>query len=304
MKILIVEDDLVQRRFLQTLLVNAGHEVVAVSEGVDAWDLLEDGTVRMVITDWMNPTLDGPELIRRIREGNPHKSYTYLILLTSKDKTSSIVEGLESGADDYLTKPYDREVLLARVKIGERIINLETRLQQLATQDSLTGLPNRPSLYERAQAELNRASREGTTVSFILLDVDHFKLVNDRYGHPVGDMALKQLAEIMRDRKRAYDHVGRWGGEEFLMLLPNTDLNEAGKVAERLRKSVAAARLPLPRGGDLIFTISIGVSSTSGPGAWTLEGLVQQADEALYHAKETGRNRVCLYLQGIHSPSD
>jgi two-component system chemotaxis response regulator CheY len=214
-----------------------------------------------------------------------------------------VVVGLESGADDYVTKPYDTQELLARVAIGERILKLEESLltsrQQmtyLATHDVLTGLLNRRAVQERAEAELNRANRESVPLSLILLDVDHFKSVNDRFGHAVGDQALKLVARLLTQQVRTYDWVGRWGGEEFLMVLPGTPLPEAGVAADRIREALEAAALPLAAGGDVKLTVSLGVACVTPVAGRSpsLEEVVRQADTALYRAKGLGRNRVCL----------
>jgi diguanylate cyclase (GGDEF)-like protein len=301
MKILIAEDDLVQRRFLQALLTQAGHEVIVATNGDEAWNCLQQtDQLRLVITDWMMPGIDGPDLVRRVRAANwPH--YTYLILLTSKDTKRSLLMGLEAGADDYLTKPFDREELIARLKIGERLLNLESRLQELATHDSLTGLLNRRALYDTARVELERAAREDSPVSFILLDVDHFKNINDQYGHLTGDQVLRLLADTLLQHKRSYDQVGRWGGEEFLVLLPKTSLTDGYHVAERFRASIAAAHLFLPSGQCLEFRASFGVSSTQAP-ILPLDTLLQQADLALYRAKALGRNQVCSFDPVTNAP--
>jgi diguanylate cyclase (GGDEF)-like protein len=294
MKILIAEDDLVQRRFLQALLTQAGHEVIVATNGDEAWNYLQQtDQLRLVITDWMMPGLDGPDLVRRVRAAN-WSHYTYLILLTSKDTKRSLLMGLEAGADDYLTKPFDREELIARLKIGERLLNLEARLHELATHDSLTGLLNRRALYDTARIELERAARDGSAVSFILLDLDLFKNINDQYGHLTGDQVLRLLADILLQHKRSYDQVGRWGGEEFLVLLPKTSLADGYLVAERFRASIAAAQLLLPGGQSLEFRASFGVSSTTAP-ILPLDTLLQQADLALYRAKALGRNQVCSF---------
>jgi two-component system, cell cycle response regulator len=290
MKILIVEDDLMQRRFLQIILTQSGKEVVAAADGEAAWEMLQTERIRIVVTDWLMPVLSGLELIQRIRAANlPH--YTYLVLLTSKNAQDSIVEGLKAGADDYLIKPFDRNELLARLAIGERILKLEDRLEQMATHDTLTKLLNRRALYCGAQTELKRSVRENSSLCMIMLDIDHFKSVNDAYGHPIGDKALCLVAETLLQNKRDYDLVGRWGGEEFLALLPKTSLADAGMIAERFRASIEAARLLMPDGDTVKLTVSLGVSTTAC-GSLDIEELIHQADEALYLAKNSGKNRV------------
>jgi two-component system chemotaxis response regulator CheY len=258
---------------------------------------------RLVITDWMMPRVDGPELIRRMRaSGWP--AYTYLILLTVHEKTEYVVRGLEIGADDYLTKPFQPDELRARVAVGERILNMEMRLsrshdrmEKLATYDNLTGLLNRWAIEGHVEAELNRVRRENGSVSLLMVDIDHFKVVNDQHGHLLGDRALQMVADIMAQNKRPYDWAGRWGGEEFLIILPETVPPEAVMVAERVRKAVESARMALPNGGALQLQVSVGVTtaSTAAETLAPLEVLLRQADEALYAAKREGRNRVHLY---------
>ena len=302
MKVLVAEDDAGLRQLLKIYLNRAGHEVVEATDGLQAWELLKEESLRLLIVDWMMPGMDGAELIRRIRAAG-WPGYTFIILLTAKSTKDDIVAGLNMGADDYLAKPFNRDELIARLGVGERILDLETRLsaslarvEELATHDSLTGLYNRRALYEHAHAELSRAARLKTSVSCIMLDVDHFKAVNDQYGHLVGDQALCLIAELLRQNKRNYDYVGRWGGEEFLVVLPATNLQEAGVVAERLRTAVAAAGLLLPEREPLPLRVSLGVTSSStASGPVTLDELLQQADEALYQAKAAGRDRVCFY---------
>jgi two-component system cell cycle response regulator len=213
------------------------------------------------------------------------------VLLTSKNAQNSIVEGLKAGADDYLIKPFDRNELMARLAIGERILKLEERLEQMATHDALTNLLNRRALYAGAQAELSRSIRENSPLSLIMLDIDHFKSVNDAYGHPAGDKALCLVAETLLQNKRDYDLVGRWGGEEFLALLPKTSMADARAIAERFRAGIESAGLRMPDGGAVKVTVSLGVSSTAF-GAFDIETLIHQADKALYQAKNSGRNKV------------
>jgi two-component system chemotaxis response regulator CheY len=295
MRILIADDDPIVRRLLQAALTRAGHEIVAVTNGRAAWERLQCESVRFVITDWMMPELDGPELIRRIRSAD-FPAYTYVILLTARDGKDDVVMGLEAGADDYLTKPFDPNELRARIAIGKRILDLETCLREardqmevLATHDSLTGLLNRRALYKHIEAEMKRAEREAEPMSLVLL------VVNDQHGHLIGDQALRLVADTITQNKRPYDWAGRWGGEEFLLILPGASLTEAGAIAERVRAAVAAAALPLPDGRHVELRVSLGVTSTFFHESLSLDTLLQQADEALYCAKREGRNRVCVY---------
>lgn len=305
MRILIVDDDPLQRRLLQASLRQAGHDVVEISDGAEAWEYLQHETIPIVITDWMMPGLNGLELIRLIRAGieqGDFPTYIYIILVTAKDAKEDVVIGLNSGADDYLTKPFDPNEMRARVKIGMRILNLESRLRQsleqlhiMATYDSLTGLLNRRAVYERAQSELERTYREGESMSLAMLDIDHFKNVNDKHGHLTGDQALRLVAGTIAQNKRSYDCAGRWGGEEFLLVLPDTTLQEAGDIADRLRRQVEALSFPLANGQYLHLHISLGISSIDvNKNKPTLGELIQQADDALYDAKNKGRNRVSL----------
>lgn len=303
MKILIVDDDPVLRQILQTYLARSGYEVAMAEDGRVAWEFWQQEHPRLIITDWMMPVLDGPELIRRVR-GAAYANYTYIIMLTAKEGKSDVIFGLEAGADDYLTKPFNAGELRARITIGERILNLEAnlsqalaRMEEMATHDPVTSLLNRRALYSHAEAELNRAQRDSKPVSFVMLDLDHFKSVNDRFGHLTGDKALYAVAEMLTHNKRPYDWAGRWGGEEFLLVLPNTDVVEASAVAERLRVSINETQIPLPDGGSFNLQASLGVTSSSYnvKKPYTLDLLVHQADEALIRAKREGRNRVCVY---------
>jgi two-component system cell cycle response regulator len=304
MKILIVEDDPGSRRLVTLRLTAAGHEVVEAEDGQLAWALFQREPFQMVITDWMMPNLDGRDLIRNIRS-NSQKGYTYIIMLTAIDDKSQVVTGLESGADEYLTKPFDNKELIARVASGERILKLEEELTQahrqmeiLAMQDGLTGISNRRAIEEHASAELDHARRKECPLSVILLDIDHFKAVNDQYGHLVGDHILHHLAEILTRNLRQYDRIGRWGGEEFIVILPDTKISEALIVAERMRVATAEAKLRMENGKYYEVQISLGVACASGfyP---PLTKLVDAADQALYQAKQAGRNRVCSIDQPV-----
>jgi diguanylate cyclase (GGDEF)-like protein len=315
-KLLVVDDDPDSRRLLSISLGWAGHEIVEAEDGIDAWDKFQQERAQLVITDWMMPGLDGMGLIGRIRASEA-EGYTYIIMLTALREKPQIVSGLEAGADDYLTKPFDPEELAARVSIGERILTLQENLmasrrtmETLAMHDTLTGLLNRRAIHERALAELNRL-RRGTAnapLSVILLDIDHFKSINDNYGHDAGDRALQVVANLLLGQLRSYDGLGRWGGEEFLMLLPGTGLAEASAVAERIRTNLVEAEPSLPDGTRVLLSASLGVAAideatTEAAGELWLEHLVRAADQALYRAKSDGRNRVATAeaMLGEHS---
>lgn len=300
MKILIVDDDTIQRRILEAALRKAGYDVEALKDGQEAWDRMQSDPPRLVITDWMMPRMDGTDLIRNIRAAG-WSTYTYTLLVTALDDPDDVIEGLAAGADDYLTKPVDHRELVARVAIGRRLVELEDnlratqdRLLELASHDAMTGLLNRQAIHEHAHAELSRGARTGTSVSLALLDIDHFKAVNDQHGHLTGDVALCSVAETLKQNKRPYDWVGRWGGEEFLVVLPDTSLAAAGVVAERLRAAVSKRTIALPDGEELSVTASLGVVSVRPTTETDLIDLLREADTALYAAKRLGRNRVEL----------
>jgi diguanylate cyclase (GGDEF)-like protein len=246
------------------------------------------------------PRLNGPELVEKIRT-NGQKNYTYIIMLTAMDDKDNVVLGLESGADEYLTKPFNSRELIARVASGMRILKLEEQLTQahqqmeiLAMRDELTGLLNRRAIEEYAEAEFNLTIRKERILSVIMLDIDYFKSVNDRFGHKFGDHALQQVAKILKADLRNYDRVGRWGGEEFILILPDTQLKDAATVAERLRARTAEMTISLENGEIFSVHISLGVASTAGQFS-SLTKLIDAADHALYQAKQTGRNRVCIF---------
>jgi two-component system cell cycle response regulator len=301
-KILVADDDLFLREMLEAELRRAGHDVVTVSDGLQAWELLQKEHVRMLIVDWLMPGLDGAELVRRIR-GASLPGYTYVILLTARSGKDEIVEGLNAGADDYVTKPFRRDEFLARLGVGARILDLEDRLsasvareEALATRDILTGLPNRRGLYDRARAEISRAEREKRSVGVIMMDLDHFKAINDRFGHAAGDEALRRVAQVLQANRRDYDLAGRWGGEEFLVVVPGAALAQASLVAERIRAAIQSIELPVGREGTVTLRASFGVAAAEPATARVgLDELLERADLAMYRAKREGRNRVELH---------
>lgn len=295
MKILIVEDEPVFRRLLESFLLKWGYDVMVTCDGSEAWEVLhEPESPNMVVSDWMMPEMDGLELCRKIREMD-RSGYIYFILLTAKARKKDVIQGLEAGADDFLIKPFDREELQYRIRIGERIINLERRILDLAATDPLTGVLNRRAFMERLEQEIERSRRGNTPISLIMADIDYFKRVNDRYGHQDGDIVLQRFVDQLTTSLRAYDFTARYGGEEFFVCLPGADGSQAGIVAERLRKRVEEMEVVFPDGSRSIrITASFGVASFLPEPQESIDSLIKRADEAMYRAKNEGKNRVCM----------
>ena len=219
-------------------------------------------------------------------------TYTYIILLTSLGGKTNFLDGMDAGADDFITKPFDAEQLAARLRVSERILELHETLRTHAMHDPLTGLWNRAAILNSFAEELDRAAREKKSVAVVLSDVDHFKRVNDTYGHPAGDAVLREVATRLRSSMRSYDRIGRYGGEEFLLVLPGCSPTDAVNVANRIRRTVECK--PIDVGTQSIcVTASMGVA-VSCPESNEMDALIQNADGALYRAKEGGRNRVEL----------
>ena len=298
MKILIADDDAVSRRLLERTLLRAGYEVVAVVNGRQAVENLTGPDMpRLVLLDWMMPELDGPGVCREIRNRRD-QSYVYMILLTSRESKEDVIAGLESGADDYLIKPFIADELKARLRVGERILHLEDRLVEAreqmrfkATHDHLTSLWNRGVIVDLLGRELTRSQRENVCTALILGDLDHFKNINDRYGHLVGDQVLREVARRLLHSVRSYDFVGRYGGEEFLIVLNNCRPDSALARAEEIRKSICTRPVQTDV-GPLEVTMSSGLLRSTDWGHRPAEDLIHEADSALYVAKTAGRNRV------------
>ena len=298
MKILIADDDAVSRTMVRRMLVQSGYEVVTASDGDEAARVLteEDGP-RLALLDWMMPGLDGPSVCRAVR-CCARRAYIYIVLLTSKDTKEDLVTGLEAGADDYLTKPCNPLELKARLTTGERILNLEDHLVEAreemrfkATHDALTLLLDRGAIMAELAAEVARLTAPEKEFSTILCDVDHFKNINDTYGHPVGDEILREVGRRLKIAVREADVVGRYGGEEFLLLLDGCGAGALAASAGRICRAVSSK--PFKTGvGLLHVTISAGALHVGQQGApHTVERILQKVDAALYRAKEEGRDR-------------
>lgn len=297
MKILIAEDEPVSRRILEELLRKWGYEVVAVSNGADAWAVLAaDDSPRIAILDWMMPRIDGVEICRKVRERRG-RAYIFLILLTAHRQKQNLLFGLSAGADDYLAKPFDADELRARLQVGERILRVQDdliaardALQFQVTHDLLTGTMSRGAAIDFLARELARSSRENISVGIALSDVDHFKHINDHYGHLTGDSVLREIAQHMMKSVRTYDCIGRYGGEEFLIVFASSDLERALRQTDRIRRNIESSPVNTPA-GEITVTASFGVAASGGATVYSVPELLRIADAALYRAKELGRNR-------------
>jgi len=299
MKVLIAEDDVTSHAALKGALEKWGYEVVSTCDGNEAWAALQaEDTPRLAILDWMMPKLTGVEVCRkaRARQGTDDR-YLYVILLTSKASKEDIIEGIEAGADDYVVKPFDHSELRVRLRAGQRIIQLESELvaaknafRTQAMYDELTGALNRRAAMEHLAAELSRACREKSRLGVAMLDLDHFKEVNDTCGHQAGDAVLRETAVRIRSVLREYDSVGRYGGEEFLVITPGLGQEEGKGVFERIRRAIAGRQMQTAI-EKVHVTASLGVVICTGSSS-TADDLIHAADVALYHAKDSGRNCV------------
>ena len=296
--VLVVDDSPVQRLILKNCLLDRGFQPIVVEDGEKALAVLQTPDApRLMILDWGLPGMSGIEVCQSIR-GSKAERYIYILMLTSKSDAAHVVTGLESGADDFVRKPFDPAELGARLATGCRILQLEEQLvtardelHRVAMYDSLTGLLNREAILDYLRREIARASRVQTTVGLMILDLDHFKGVNDTFGHLAGDQALKRVGNLLQSNFRSYDAAGRFGGEEFLVVLPNCGYTALTLRAEMVRLSMASLQLEFD-GRPCSLTASIGVATLNPNLGESLESLLQRADSALYEAKRYGRNRV------------
>jgi two-component system, cell cycle response regulator len=298
--VLIAEDDLLFRRIIERWFERWDYRVTVVENGLDAWDVLQkEDAPQLAILDWMMPGIDGLELCRKIRS-REQGPYRYVLLLTARDDKHDVVAGLEAGADDYLTKPFEVDELRARVRAGKRILDLQAallhardELQSVAAHDSLTALWNRGAILDLLRGEISRRKRSLDALGVIMADIDHFKKINDTHGHLVGDAVLQEVARRLALSLRRYDSVGRYGGEEFLLVLPACNAPNSLTSAERLRHCIADQPVQTSA-GQIPVTLSLGVASVEQGEKETpdCEAFLRRADEALYVAKDRGRNRV------------
>src|ERR1019366_3947396 len=297
-QILVADDSPLFRDMLQKMRLYWGYEAFTVPDGQHAGDLLRQANgQRLALFDWMMPGMEGAEVCRQVR-ASIRDRYIYMMLLSFRADLEDVVKGMESGADDYIVKPFQVDELRARLRAGRRVLALQEELvearealREQATRDGLTGLWNRTAIFDILQNELARSARSGEPLIVLMADLDGFKPVNDHFGHMAGDAVLRQVAARMRASVRRYDAVGRYGGEEFLMVLPGCELPAGLVLAERIRDAIGSECF---RAGDaeIRLTCSLGAACAIAPAIPQADDLVREADAALYRAKRPGRNRV------------
>lgn len=297
MRVLIAEDDPTSRSLLGRVLSKWGYEVLATADGEEAWREFQRAEAPpLAVLDWMMPGLDGVEVCRRVRELDS-PSPPYIILLTARGGKGDIVAGLDAGANDYLGKPFDHDEFRARLEVGRRFVEVNQKLMETqhalevqARTDPLTGCMNRRAILERLEQEMTRAERQGTSLGLGMIDIDHFKCVNDTYGHTAGDEVLRQFVSRSVLALGSYDALGRFGGDEFLVVVPEAGGTQTRAVLERIRQAVCGSPIEAERNGVRV-TVSVG-GATSG--RESVDALIRAADAALYEAKSGGRNRVVM----------
>ncbi|RFA39012.1 diguanylate cyclase [Alkalilimnicola ehrlichii] len=287
--IIIVEDSATQATYFSTLLSKAGMVPTVVSDPMDLLDVLAENAADLVLMDMYMPGCNGMELARVIRQF-PRFASIPIVYLSAETEIDRQLDAMSLGGDDFLTKPINPAHLIRSVAIrAERARNLRTFMLT----DNLTGLLNHTRIKEQLHSEVARAARHGTTLAFAMLDIDHFKSVNDTYGHHVGDRVIKTLARVLKQRLRKTDYIGRYGGEEFAVILVDADEREARSILDEIRVSFSKIR-QFTSGGGFVATFSGGVASF--PGAKDAVSLALEADKALYVAKKAGRNRICAHI--------
>jgi diguanylate cyclase (GGDEF)-like protein len=291
--VLVIEDHPDQRDLLAIVLQREGYRVITAANGLEALEKLETEKVQIALSDIMMPKMDGFELIKQVR-GNPRLKSLYLILITARIQEGDRVRGLDLGADDYITKPFSFSELLARIRVGSRVVQYQQHLEYQTQVDSLTGLFNRRAFENKINEEFERSKRYHNPLSVLVLDIDNFKTINDTYGHHGGDAALVKISETFRERTRQSDFPSRYGGEEFVLILPETDQDSALQVASKIHDSIRESSFGTTA-RPFSLTVSIGVSSTSARFYSSWAELVEDADRALYIAKNSGKDKVEIW---------
>lgn len=302
MKVIIADDDGVSRAAISGCLREGKYEVVVCKNGIEAMDIIKTGSIRFAVLDWMMPGMDGLALCKEIRKLNLQR-YVYIIIITAKNEKKDIVEALDSGADDYLSKPFSKEELLSRMRVGTRILDIhdkliksQRKLLNLVREDPVTALPNRRAFLDEAVKDMDRASREKHMISGILIGIDNFNIVSNVHGPAAGDSLLEELAHRLKSVCRLYDKIGRFSGEKFLVILPNTKTHEAVKVAQRMRSVIAEKPYEI-MGNRINLSACFGISvllPENGMRDEQIEKLVKNTGIALNMAKNVGGDKIAV----------
>ena len=296
--VLVIEDHPDQRDLLSIVLRREGYRVISAANGVEAMAKLRTEHVHIALSDIMMPKMDGFELIKTIR-CDPDLKNLYLILITARIQEGDRVRGLDLGADDYITKPFSFSELLARIRVGSRVIQYQQHLEHQTQTDSLTGLYNRRAFEKRLTDEFERADRYGHPLSLLILDIDNFKVINDTYGHNAGDATLVKISQTLRTTTRKSDCPSRFGGEEFVLILPDTDHENAQRAAEKILSEIRSFEFSA-KDAKFLLTVSIGISSTTIHHYSNANQMIEDADRALYTAKHNGKDRAELFWPDTH----
>jgi len=293
--ILIVDDAVENLDILGEFL--ADYDVIDAINGEDALDIVEnEEKIDLILLDIMMPDMNGFEVCERLKN-NPNTADIPIIFITAKTDANSIEKAYDIGGIDYITKPFKLKELLARVKRELKLQSLQEELRLLAATDPMTKLYNRRYLTETTKDLLNITKQEPTEFALVLLDIDKFKNINDTYGHQVGDNVIVRLANILIENQRKGDINFRFGGDEFVILLENTSIEDAKKVAEKIRELAELDSFMINTSKELRYTVSLGVSQVNLLDEYGIEMALKRADDALYEAKESGRNRVCISME-------
>jgi len=317
-QILIADDDVTSRLELLAITSKLGHQCHVATDGSRAWEVLVTQQIDVLLTDWMMPGIEGPELCRRVRQQLGDERYIYIVMITVLGQQDKVLDGMQAGADDYLIKPIDPFALRTRLVAAERVTALQRQLVEsqmqlkgvnrellsLSLTDTLTGLGNRRRMEEDLTRTHARAIRVGRSYAMMLLDIDHFKLYNDHYGHQAGDEALRRLALCLGESVREDESIYRYGGEEFLVLMPDCSVEDAAQAGERIRHAVNDCAMPhaFRPTTPAMVTLSGGVSCWAPGSNDSVPDLLHRADKALFEAKEAGRDRV--HVAGPESEVD